>query len=54
MPVHNHGTEDGPGLACKETRQPDGSLRGACLPTKDYAKEFAADMRAFISNKEKN
>jgi hypothetical protein len=31
MPVHNHGTEDGPGLACRETRQPDGSLKGECL-----------------------
>lgn len=29
--VHNHGTEDGPGLACRETRLPDGSLRGACM-----------------------
>ena len=29
--VHDHGPEDGPGLACNETRLPDGTLRGACL-----------------------
>jgi len=28
--VHNHGTEDGPGLACPERRTADGALRGAC------------------------
>ncbi len=28
--VHNHGTEDGPGLACRESIV-DGKLRGACL-----------------------
>lgn len=33
--VHNHGPEDGPGLACNELRQPDGSLRGACLDAAD-------------------
>lgn len=31
--VHNHGTEDGPGLACEEIRLPDNSLRGACIIT---------------------
>lgn len=30
-PVHNHGTEDGPGLSCHESRLPDGSLVGRCL-----------------------
>jgi hypothetical protein len=30
-PVHNHGTEDGPGLACREYRLSDGTLRGRCL-----------------------
>ena len=30
MTVHNHGPEDGPGLACPESRV-DGQLRGACL-----------------------
>lgn len=30
-PVHNHGVEDGPGLACKETRLPNGRLIGDCL-----------------------
>lgn len=29
--VHNHGTEDGPGLACNERRLPNGQPRGACL-----------------------
>ena len=28
--VHNHGTEDGPGLACP-TRMVDGKLRGECM-----------------------
>lgn len=31
--VHNHGPEDGPGLACNEALMPDGSRRGACLLT---------------------
>lgn len=31
MTVHNHGTEDGPGLSCRETRDADGRLRGDCL-----------------------
>ncbi len=30
--IHNHGTEDGPGLSCPEARRHDGTLRGACLP----------------------
>lgn len=29
--VHNHGAEEGAGLACNELRQPDGSLKGQCL-----------------------
>jgi hypothetical protein len=29
--VHNHGSEEGAGLACNESRLPDGSLIGACL-----------------------
>lgn len=31
MAVHNHGSEEGEGLACNEALQPDGSLQGACL-----------------------
>lgn len=33
MTVHNHGPEDGPGLACPERRVggPSGRLRGKCL-----------------------
>ena len=30
MTVHNHGPEDGPGLACPETVV-DGQLRGQCM-----------------------
>ena len=30
MSVHNHGTEDGPGLSCNE-RRINGQLRGACM-----------------------
>ena len=29
--VHNHGTEEGEGLACPETRLLGGQLRGACM-----------------------
>lgn len=29
--VHNHGTEEGPGLACRETLDATGQLIGACL-----------------------
>jgi hypothetical protein len=29
--VHNHGSEDGEGLACPETRLPGGQLKGRCL-----------------------
>lgn len=32
MTVHNHGPEEGAGLACNESRLPDGSLLGACQP----------------------
>ena len=31
MTIHNHGPEEGAGLACNELRLPDGSLKGACL-----------------------
>jgi hypothetical protein len=30
MTVHNHGTEDGPGLSCPE-QWIDGKLRGRCM-----------------------
>lgn len=29
--VHNHGPEEGRGLACAEHRLPDGRLKGWCL-----------------------
>jgi len=29
--VHNHGTEDGAGLACPEVVATDGQLAGACI-----------------------
>lgn len=31
--IHNHGSEEGEGLACNELRLPDGSRRGKCLMT---------------------
>ncbi len=31
--IHNHGAEEGEGLACNEFRLPDGSIMGACLLT---------------------
>lgn len=33
MVIHNHGSEEGEGLACNELRLPDGSLKGKCLMT---------------------
>ena len=30
MAVHNHGTEDGPGLGCREHYTAGGALRGVC------------------------
>lgn len=36
--VHNHGTEDGPGLACREYLTPEGHLRGSCLDDAELAK----------------
>ncbi|AXQ61294.1 hypothetical protein SEA_LIBERTYBELL_53 [Streptomyces phage LibertyBell] len=38
MMVHNHGTEEGPGLDCNEA-EIDGELKGACLRFRD-AQEF--------------
>ncbi len=29
--AHNHGPEEGPGLACRETHLNDGRVIGACL-----------------------
>jgi hypothetical protein len=31
MTVHNHGSEEGEGLACPELRLPSGELKGRCL-----------------------
>lgn len=31
MTVHNHGTDEGPGLACREATI-NGNLIGACMP----------------------
>jgi hypothetical protein len=40
--VHNHGAEEGRGLACNESRLPDGSLRGACMmDSSDLFRQFA-------------
>lgn len=30
--MHNHGPEEGPGLACNEVKLPDGTTKGSCLP----------------------
>lgn len=38
--VHNHGFEEGRGLACRERRPPNGSLRGQCF-TEDEAEQKA-------------
>lgn len=50
MPVHNHGSEEGAGLACNESRLPDGSLLGACmsteLPVRRLRKGFAEKLEA--------
>jgi hypothetical protein len=39
MTVHNHGPEEGVGLACNESRLPDGSLQGVCLMQNGKSKE---------------
>jgi len=31
MAVHNHGSEEGPGLSCNEVTLTDGSVKGVCL-----------------------
>jgi hypothetical protein len=38
--VHNHGTEDGPGLACRELNI-GGQLVGACMPCNNTEKGCA-------------
>lgn len=38
MPVHNHGSEEGAGLICNESRLPDGSCRGACMSSEPHEK----------------
>lgn len=44
MTVHNHGPEEGVGLACNESRLPDGSLRGACtMPEQNDKKILDAE-----------
>jgi len=47
MAVHNHGTEDGPGIGCPEYRTAAGVLRGVCL----NPGPFAIMHRATISAK---
>lgn len=50
-PVHNHGAEEGRGLACREVRSPDGSLRGQCLapaPAEDPDGQETTPTRAEI------
>lgn len=44
--IHSHGAEDGPGLACRERRLPDGTLRGACLPDDPTARPADAAIAA--------
>lgn len=39
MTVHNHGSEDGPGLACRESLV-GGRLRGACLDRRTVKPEY--------------
>lgn len=39
--VHDHGTEDGAGLACRERRTEAGLLRGECLAPKRAATQPA-------------
>lgn len=43
--VHNHGTEDGEGLACPETRLPDGTLQGKCMARKSKS-EIIEELQA--------
>lgn len=50
MEVHNHGTEEGAGLTCSESRLPDGSLIGACLLDQDVleGKRSVNDVRRIM------
>lgn len=52
--VHNHGTEDGPGLSCREHRRPDGTLRGDCMPltVDDIVGIWPKDMLGGLSTEE--
>lgn len=33
--VHNHGSEEGPGLSCNEITLDDGTIKGVCLGNED-------------------
>jgi hypothetical protein len=52
--VHNHGSEEGEGLACPETRLSDGSLKGRCLMDNIEAKSADYARRIMILTLEGN
>jgi len=56
MDVHSHGSEDGPGLGCPETRQPDGTLLGYCQrrgggPVTERLSDLSDDALAWIAER---
>lgn len=38
--IHNHGSEEGPGLSCNELRLPNGTRIGSCLVPADLTLEL--------------
>lgn len=46
--VHDHGTEDGAGLACRERRTAAGLLRGECLAPRRVTISPADDTPEFV------
>ena len=52
MPVHNHGTEEGKGLACRETLV-NGKLKGECLrQPEDLRARIGRIVRAAVDSRE--
>lgn len=49
MTVHNHGTEEGDGLSCPESRQDDGSLKGECVKLEELQSSlFMTSLNEFV------
>ena len=40
--LHNHGPNDGPGINCRERRQRDGIIKGACMTNQVVVRKWVA------------